>query len=1157
MNSMFHQSIRNIALAVVLCVYAGRLFAQAAQIDWLDSIDQHAGATTQGQSELGIDRDKKALELAEKDLGPVHVEVARRLIALANSQMALGQYEEALLSRQRALAIKEATLGPEHFDNAMSHYELAETYGKLFQYEKALTHGQRGLAIIEKVYGLDDLVTAIGMEMLAWRYRDMGKYDDVLALQKRAVELREKAAHDDPGISKSLIELSETYGSLGRYVEELAYLQKALTSNDKPPIQDKVQRSEIFAHLGLTYFALAQYETALSMYQLAMDTRNKSGVKDERFTALMMLGKASVYKELAQYDKAVDLHQAVLAISQKLLGGADDVTAINLNNLAETSRALGLCDKAIPLLQQALNIDERTRGPEHLTTIGKSSNLALAYQCLAQYDKAVPMLEKAMMMHQKILGPLHPRTITSISNLANVYSAIGQYDKAWSLHQRALVLSEQAFDLAHPAVAHSLENLAGSFTDLSQFEKALPLLQRAISIKRTALGAEHPSTADSLGELAYTYSQLGQYDDALEQMLQALAIHVKVLGSEHPTVASSNRILAEILLKFGKPDMALVFAERSLQISEKVFGPLHPDTARSLNDVAVSYGLIGKHDDAIALLQRALAIYEQSLGISHPATALSLSNLAFQLFRTGQSDLAIAFFKSSVNILQDLRQQVSRIGALELRSYSGSVSHTYQDLAEVLVQQGRLTEAQLVLDMLKEEEQFEFIRRSTTSDPRSSRIGYNASEQVWMSRYRQIANQLAALGAEDVALQKLAKLGLNEQQKQRQKDLSADLHVAQKAFDAFLGEMRAGFAQQSAVRTVESEELSQKSMSDQQSLIKGLGNDVVLLRYYVTDDKVGMILSTAGVPLARSTKIGAKELNKQIFEFRGLLADRNSNPLPAAQALYTLLVAPVVRDLELAGAKTVMLSLDGALRHLPFAALHDGKRYLVNRWNLPMYTSVTKDRLRDDVTPQWQAAGFGVTRKWDKFPALPAVKNELNSVVKSAVGGVLHGEVYLDDAFTALTFKNVAARPFQLLHVASHFQFSPGTEVNSFLLLGDGQQLTLGDIRTQNYRFDNVDLLTLSACDTGLGGGRDERGREIEGFGVIAQQQGAKAVMATLWSVADQSTSTLMAETYRRRQEQHLTKIEALRQAQLSLLAQPRYAHPFYWAPFILMGNWK
>jgi len=176
----------------------------------------------------------------------------------------------------------------------------------------------------------------------------------------------------------------------------------------------------------------------------------------------------------------------------------------------------------------------------------------------------------------------------------------------------------------------------------------------------------------------------------------------------------------------------------------------------------------------------------------------------------------------------------------------------------------------------------------------------------------------------------------------------------------------------------------------------------------------------------------------------------------------------------------------------------------------------------------------------------------------ASIAGVLPGgEEYLDEDFTAARLKDVSQREFQLLHVASHFQFSPRSENKSFLLLGDGQHLTLEDIQSQNYRFDNVDLLTLSACDTGRGGGRNESGKEIPGFGSIAQQQGAKAVLVTLWKVADQSTAELMAEMYQRRQEKNLTKIEALQQAQISLLSQAKYSHPFYWAPFILMGNWK
>jgi hypothetical protein len=575
---------------------------------------------------------------------------------------------------------------------------------------------------------------------------------------------------------------------------------------------------------------------------------------------------------------------------------------------------------------------------------------------------------------------------------------------------------------------------------------------------------------------------------------------------------------------------------------------------------------LGQHALALPYQQRAVAVYQKNVGPDHPSTALTLAGLAQLHQALGDQPLAIALLKQAVNAYQVVREQASRIDGTALRSYTGTVANTYQRLAEALTDEGRLPEAQLVLDMLKEDEQFEFIRRSPGQNPGRTRIGYTTDEQAWTARYRAIADNLAALGVEEQALKRQAAKGLSAEQKQRQQAVAADLAVAQAAFSSFLGSMRDDFARRGVARQVEFAESSVQALGELRSLLQGLGDGAVLLQIYLTDDRVNLLLTSPGVQLARSSTVSAQVLNRQIAQFRRQLRDPASDPLPLAQALYQLLVAPVAQDLAQAGARTVMLSLDGALRYLPFGALHDGQRYLVQRWALPVYTSVTRARLRDAVAPQWQAAGLGLTRQHGEFAALPGVRAEMAGIIRGpgqpgqpgqpAGEGALPGEVHLDEAFTAQRLQDVSQRKFPVLHLASHFRFSPGTEANSFLLLGDGQQLTLGELRAQNYRFDQVDLLTLSACDTALGGGRDERGREIEGFGVIAQQQGAKAVLATLWPVADQSTASLMADTYRRRQARQLSKIEALRQAQIALQAQGRYSHPFYWAPFILMGNW-
>jgi len=238
---------------------------------------------------------------------------------------------------------------------------------------------------------------------------------------------------------------------------------------------------------------------------------------------------------------------------------------------------------------------------------------------------------------------------------------------------------------------------------------------------------------------------------------------------------------------------------------------------------------------------------------------------------------------------------------------------------------------------------------------------------------------------------------------------------------------------------------------------------------------------------------------------------------------------------------------------VPFATLHDGKDYLIARYALPTYTSVTRTNLKEPSQSVWTGAGLGVTQAHGDLRALPAVRDELYSIM----GPAIPGEIYLDQAFTAKRLQEVGRQRLPMVHIASHFQFSPGTELNSFLLLGDGQTLNLGNFREGDYQLSGVDVLTLSACETGLGFGRDRKGREIEGFGVIAQQKGAKAVIATLWPVEDTSTSMLMAAVYRNRQTQGLTKIEALRQAQLGLKKQAKYANPYFWVPFILMGNWK
>jgi CHAT domain-containing protein len=290
-----------------------------------------------------------------------------------------------------------------------------------------------------------------------------------------------------------------------------------------------------------------------------------------------------------------------------------------------------------------------------------------------------------------------------------------------------------------------------------------------------------------------------------------------------------------------------------------------------------------------------------------------------------------------------------------------------------------------------------------------------------------------------------------------------------------------------------------------------------------------------------------------------------------------------------------MLSLDDTLRYLPFAALHDGQGFLLERYTLAMTTPQTLDKLASQdptrVHPDWSVWGLGVTQghmieaTHESFVPLPMVGAELSAIV--GPGGVLAGKVLLDPQFDENSLRDGLEQGYPIIHIASHFKFDPASTDRSFLLLGDGKPLSLTRISTLN--FSHVELLTLSACETALGGdGAADHGTEVESLGGIAQRRGAQAVLATLWSVNDSSTALFMHAFYHDHQEQKLGKAAALRQAQLALLhgtvqvavlpepvrgarlvaAPPAagefkpdpkapFAHPYYWAPFILMGNWQ
>jgi CHAT domain-containing protein len=558
--------------------------------------------------------------------------------------------------------------------------------------------------------------------------------------------------------------------------------------------------------------------------------------------------------------------------------------------------------------------------------------------------------------------------------------------------------------------------------------------------------------------------------------------------------------------------------------------------------------------------------------------------------KTTRPALAVFYGKQAVNLLQHVRGQIQGLDPALQKSFLASKTEYYHDLAALLIQQGRLPEAQQVLDLLKQQEYSDYVRGDPTKT--LSPLTLTLAEKQAQEDYQRSTAQIMELGEQWSALKKIATR--TPEQEQQYQQLTGQLNAASKGLNDYYARLYTLFANNSDAN---------KQVADVKGNVSLLKQTIAKMQHTVAlytlvgSERYSVIVITGSTAVAREYAITEKDLNQKVAAFQQALRDPHSDARPAAEELYKILIGPVKADLDQVQAQTLVWSLDGVLRYVPMAALYDGKQYVVEKYSIVTITPVSIAHLTEKPDfSNLSAAAMGISRKYeDALPALPAVAAELDEVVNDAQAkgaqGVLPGTILLNDAFTEKAMENLLSGPHTVVHIASHFVFQPGDDSQSYLLLAGrdqdaaGYHMTVAEFRDdQQLSLDETDLLTLSACETGMSGSASN-GREVDGLGTTAQLKGAKAVISSLWEVNDASTGALMADFYKRwaESEGKVAKAEALREAQLDLLqgkvtpqssvsgrgfgvtanesggqgAPVGYSHPYYWAPFVLMGNWR
>lgn len=1006
-------------------------------------------------------------------------------------------------------------------------------------------------------------------------YGYLGKPVKALDLYERALSIL-KEVRDRSTEAEILSNSGVIYAGLGQPGKALEYFERALPIHRE--VGERVGEATTLGNIGFVYSSLGKSAQALNSYEIALGLFK--GLGDRRSEALTLCNIGFEHMKLGESAMALKYFERARPILQEVGDRrAESQTLINigfaLSNLRKLVQALDFFDHALPILREE---GDRQLEATTLRYIGDT------YQSLGQPIRALEYLEQARSLQVKE-ADRHGEGETLLS-IGTVYEGVGQLPKARELFKMSLQIARGTNDRRMEAAA--LNNIGTVCKNLGQLTDAVKNLEQALALRRVV--KDRGGEANTLNNLGSLYYDLGQPSKALAYCEDSIRTFREVGDRNGETEALHN--LGSIYDFLGQPAKARECHELALPILRQFgnrrgeaytlcsIGSIHQDLFefqkalvcyRSAHVIFQETG--DRAGEANALyrigtiadldfdekippeqyLSYALLAYKEVGDRNGEAvTLLSLADKAFE--PVAESFLA----KLSANASQGVRMNARGLAGDLRGRLSRKKEEVFRFLAPLLLSRGRDAEALQALDLLKAQERAEADRAAW-----SGNMPLTPKEAEWDAQIQAVGKPLAEAGAREQALR-----------------LRNDLAGA-KALEPELERLRTAYS--GAIRRVMedskkgSDRLESTPASERIKRVTPKGTAAVYALY--REDVLHLLVATNGG--LQRFKTSVKDLGKRVTTFRQVLEDPTRDPRPSGLAIYKVLAAPIEAHLKAQGVKTVLWSLDGTLRLIPVGALWDGEKFLVERRVHAYFPG--SDALRpDDKRTGYRVLACGASKAAPGYAALPGVDAELSAIATAFPGKPLRNGEFTRKALE----EGLRAKP-TVLHLASHFSLRPGPPENSQLLLGDGTKMSLQEMESlPNSLFASLRLVVLSACETAPGA-EDSDGYATEGMAERLLRKGVGAVAASLWPVADQPTAELMRRMYAKLAANPKTSpLAALRSVQLEFLSGrqivsvpagvrrsdtkakraasaapkwptglPRYAHPYYWAPFVLTGN--
>jgi len=1119
-----------------------------------------------------IDYDK-ALEYIEKakniriaNYGEKDPDVANALNLIGSIYFEKGgrkkvEYDKAMEYFQKALDIRLIVLGEKHPDVAISYNNIGRVYRQKLEYELALEYYQKALIIEIETLGEKHAEVINSYFIIEEAYKAMNDYDKGGEYHLRALLTRLES------LDKSNPDLARSNSEIGKF-----------------------------------YYKIAKYDNALEYYQNALQIELETLGEKNRAIIDSYYNIAKAYDKNLNFDKALEYYQKSIIISIEILGEKDPGEAITYCNIASIYSDKGYYDKALEYYQKDLSIKLETLHEDDLDLADTYHNIGITNFDKGENDKALEYYQKALNIRLRNHEENTIGMAASYEALGGVYSQKGEYDKALDYYQKTLKIQLIVFDEKYIGNAFTYLNIAGQYIDKGEYDKALEYCTKAINIQLDKLGEKHPDVASSLNMFGRIYRFKYEFDKALEYHQKAVKILLEIYIDKHPKLAFTYYCIGIIYSNKGEYLKALEYYQKALcsnlvnfndtinftivpeikdyldsdLLLESLFEKAWIFATKNINgfenkqdlEIAVSHYLaldtliskvrqeITSQSDKLNLSESANQIYNEAIAI-----CLKLANIQDAQSRAHQQYRELAFYFSEKNKSSVLLEALAGQEAQNFAGIPDSLLKKEHDLkVDIAFYTKQLASPEILQIGDKFSYQSKLFNRNRNYDsliiafetqfPEYHNLKYNKKntkiEDIRKLLDKKTAMISYAVGDSTITIFMITQKELDVISVPKMKKFEENIENFRKSMTS---EIRSYIIQYGDLAFLFYKQLF--PFLEQNKSFEGI-TDLIL----IPDGE----LSTIPFEALLTEKSDVNFLDYKVYKNLPYLLNRFNISYSYSATLFNKTFSP---------KKKQKPEFSDLKDWIALAPVFDDK----NVAGLTAFSRNLKEQMKKEDKDSLLTREFYMANG-DYISPLPGSESEVRALFtlfesqnKSAVMK-LRGDA--NEEF----IKSGELSKYKIIHIATHGMVNTEKPELSCILLSqvqDTTNLTHSGFKNSNgsnieqndgilYSGEifnlklNADLVVLSACETGLG--KVKSGEGIIGLTRALLYAGTKNIVVSLWPVSDASTSELMIDFYNNLSKINSGKyIESLRSAKLKLISGGNYSHPFYWSPFILIGN--